>query len=163
RAAHRDKKGSRFARSLVRKNDRDGHHELAHGREPRHEGHCAARARGADGAVGEPRHLRGARRARQGREPRENRPRHRALSGVNFVLFWWYRPSFFPTTPPGTAPPDATGLGAFLQSPYFRTFIPVPIIVALAPVVWWFFRSTWRELDVEAQRHRGAILASGGY
>jgi len=41
--------------------------------------------------------------------------------------------------------------------------LPVPIIVALAPLVWWFFRKTWRELDHEAQQYRGALLASGGY
>jgi membrane protease YdiL (CAAX protease family) len=82
---------------------------------------------------------------------------------VTYVLFWLGRPSFFPSTPLGTPPPEATGIGAFLQSPYFRTFIPVPIIIALSPIVWWFFRSTWRELDIEAQRHRGATLASGGY
>jgi membrane protease YdiL (CAAX protease family) len=44
-----------------------------------------------------------------------------------------------------------------------RAFIPVPILVALAPIVWWFFRSTWRELDLDAERHRSATLAAGGY
>jgi membrane protease YdiL (CAAX protease family) len=83
---------------------------------------------------------------------------------VSSVLFWvLYRPSFFPSTPLAGATPEATGFSAFLQSSYLRAFLPVPIIVALAPLVWWFFRKTWRELDHEAQQYRGALLASGGY
>lgn len=78
------------------------------------------------------------------------------------VLFWLGpHPSTFPI--PAVAPPEATGLSSYLQTPYLRAFLPVPILVALAPLIWWFFRSTWRELDVEAQRHRGAVLAAGGY
>jgi membrane protease YdiL (CAAX protease family) len=32
--------------------------------------------------------------------------------------------------------------------------LPLPILVAIAPVIWWFFRQTWRELDTEAARYR---------
>ena len=72
------------------------------------------------------------------------------------------RPSVFPPIPPG-APGEATGIAALLQQPYLRTFLPIPIIVALAPLIWWFFKGTWRELDLEAQRYRGALLGRGGY
>jgi membrane protease YdiL (CAAX protease family) len=82
---------------------------------------------------------------------------------VTGLLVALARPSFFPSTPLGAPPGETIGFGSFLQMPYFRTFLPVPIIVALAPLIWWFFKSTWRELDFEAQRYRGTLLASGGY
>jgi membrane protease YdiL (CAAX protease family) len=79
------------------------------------------------------------------------------------VLFWVLgRPSIFHPPAVGSAS-DGSSISSFFQSSYFRTFIPIPIIVALAPLVWWFFKSTWRELDIEAQQHRGAVLKSGGY
>src|SRR5437762_10620700 len=31
---------------------------------------------------------------------------------------------------------DGSSISSFFQSSYFRTFIPIPIIVALAPLVW---------------------------
>jgi membrane protease YdiL (CAAX protease family) len=52
---------------------------------------------------------------------------------------------------------------SLLQTTYIRPFLPVPILVGLAPIIWWVFRKTWRELDIEAVRHRSAILAQGGY
>jgi len=68
-------------------------------------------------------------------------------------------PPFVETAPP----PDGFTWTSILTSTYARPFLPIPILVALAPLVWWFFRSTWRELDLEAHRHRGALLGSGGY
>jgi len=82
---------------------------------------------------------------------------------VKSVLFRVLRPSLFPPTPIAMSGSEATGFGAFLQTPYMRAFLPFPIIVALAPLIWWFFRTTWRELDIEAQRHRGQVLGAGGY
>jgi membrane protease YdiL (CAAX protease family) len=43
----------------------------------------------------------------------------------------------------------------------FRPFIPIPGFLLILPLLWLFFRSTWRDLDEEAQRHRGEILAEG--
>ncbi|HEY2410465.1 MAG TPA: CPBP family intramembrane glutamic endopeptidase [Polyangiaceae bacterium] len=41
-----------------------------------------------------------------------------------------------------------------LGYPPIKAFLPIPIILALAPLVWWFFRDTWRELDREAEEAR---------
>jgi len=35
-----------------------------------------------------------------------------------------------------------------------KALIPIPILLAIAPAVWWFFRDTWQRLDVEAQAYR---------
>lgn len=35
-----------------------------------------------------------------------------------------------------------------------KALLPIPILVALAPLVWWFFRDTWRRLDREAHEYR---------
>ena len=31
-----------------------------------------------------------------------------------------------------------------------KALVPVPVLACLAPLVWWFFRDTWRALDAEA-------------
>src|SRR5678815_35092 len=42
-----------------------------------------------------------------------------------------------------------------------KALLPMPILAALAPVIWWFFRDTWRELDREALQHRSELAARG--
>jgi hypothetical protein len=42
-------------------------------------------------------------------------------------------------------------------------FLPIFALFAVLPVVYLVFRSTWRELDEDAQRYRGEVLASGGF
>jgi membrane protease YdiL (CAAX protease family) len=42
-----------------------------------------------------------------------------------------------------------------------RTIIPIPGLLIVLPALYFFFRKTWRELDVDAQRERGDILARG--
>jgi hypothetical protein len=37
----------------------------------------------------------------------------------------------------------------------------IPLLCLVLPVVWRFFRGTWKELDEDAQKWRGEILASG--
>lgn len=44
-----------------------------------------------------------------------------------------------------------------------KALLPVVGYFALAPVLWAFFRSTWRELDVEAHEHQRRTLVAGGY
>jgi len=44
-----------------------------------------------------------------------------------------------------------------------KALFPVAAYLALAPVLWFFFRGTWRELDVQAHEHQKKTLASGGY
>jgi membrane protease YdiL (CAAX protease family) len=67
------------------------------------------------------------------------------------------------TLPEAAAPALAPAVSIWLQYPYLKTFLPIPILVALAPLIWWVFRDTWRSLDVEAQCYRGELLAKGGY
>ncbi|MBI5532568.1 MAG: CPBP family intramembrane metalloprotease [Deltaproteobacteria bacterium] len=58
--------------------------------------------------------------------------------------------------------PNATSaFHRWLESPLVKAPLPIPILLAIAPVIWLFFRSTWRELDAEAQRYRGEWVAKG--
>jgi len=64
--------------------------------------------------------------------------------------------------------PEVSVLGAWLRSPLVTALTPLPILLLVAPAVWWFFRNTWKELDDEArvrsaeapdyQAHVGLIL-----
>jgi membrane protease YdiL (CAAX protease family) len=62
-----------------------------------------------------------------------------------------------------TAPTDpaSSPLHALLGNALFKAVLPWPVMLLMAPVVYWFFRRTWFELDVDAQRERGALLAEG--
>lgn len=62
---------------------------------------------------------------------------------------------------PVQAPPNA--FHQWLESPLVKPLFPIPIFVLLAPAFYYLFRGTWRELDIEAQRHRGQTLAAGGW
>jgi membrane protease YdiL (CAAX protease family) len=44
-----------------------------------------------------------------------------------------------------------------------KAFFPLLAYLFLAPVLWFFFRRTWRELDVAAHEHQKKTLAAGGY
>lgn len=35
-----------------------------------------------------------------------------------------------------------------------KALIPIPALLVLLPALWWFFRDTWRALDVEATQYR---------
>ncbi|HET9929449.1 MAG TPA: type II CAAX endopeptidase family protein [Polyangiaceae bacterium] len=43
---------------------------------------------------------------------------------------------------------------ALINYPPIKALIPVPVLAALAPLVWWFFHQTWEELDREATLER---------
>ncbi len=45
---------------------------------------------------------------------------------------------------------------SLLGYPPIKALLPIPILCAIAPVLVWFFRGTWREIDQEATRHRAA-------
>jgi hypothetical protein len=45
-------------------------------------------------------------------------------------------------------------LDVLLNYPPVKALIPIPILAAIAPLVWLFFRSTWRRLDAEAAAFR---------
>ena len=49
----------------------------------------------------------------------------------------------------------------WLELPAVKWILPIPVLLAIAPVVWWFFRATWRELDAEALAVRRDLAARG--
>jgi membrane protease YdiL (CAAX protease family) len=57
--------------------------------------------------------------------------------------------------------PEVSWLQAHLAYAPIKALLPLPILAAIAPAIWWFFRDTWRELDEEAARHRGDLVARG--
>jgi membrane protease YdiL (CAAX protease family) len=44
-----------------------------------------------------------------------------------------------------------------------KALLPLPILAAIAPLVWWFFRDTWRELDAEAAAYRQETAGTVDY
>ncbi|MFO0670329.1 MAG: CPBP family intramembrane glutamic endopeptidase [Polyangiaceae bacterium] len=55
--------------------------------------------------------------------------------------------------------PSGTEVLTALIKPLF----PIPALLVLVPLLYLFFRQTWRELDEDAYRHRGETLAQGKY
>ena len=55
--------------------------------------------------------------------------------------------------------PELSGFDAFMAT--FRPILPIPAFLVILPLLWLFFRTTWRELDEDAHRHRGALLREG--
>ena len=48
-------------------------------------------------------------------------------------------------------------LEAFLSFAPVRAMTPVPILVLILPVIWWFFRSTWSDLELEDTDYRAQL------
>jgi membrane protease YdiL (CAAX protease family) len=49
----------------------------------------------------------------------------------------------------------------WIEQPALKWALPVPVLAALAPLIWLFFRKTWRELEDEAFAHRRALHERG--
>jgi membrane protease YdiL (CAAX protease family) len=59
-------------------------------------------------------------------------------------------------------PPDTPGPSGFDSLLHALTpLVPIPALLCILPLVWLFFRGTWRELDEESHRARGKLLAEG--
>jgi len=58
-----------------------------------------------------------------------------------------------------TAPAAPPAFDQFLAA--WRPIVPIPGLLLILPLVYLFFRSTWREIDEEAYRYRGQLLAKG--
>jgi membrane protease YdiL (CAAX protease family) len=56
-------------------------------------------------------------------------------------------------------PKELTGFAGFLETA--KPLLPIPILLAILPLIWLFFRGTWRLIDEEALRERAALLAKG--
>jgi hypothetical protein len=54
-------------------------------------------------------------------------------------------------------------VSASLSETALRALLPVAAYIVLAPLLWFVFRGTWRELDVDAHEHQRKTLAAGGY
>jgi membrane protease YdiL (CAAX protease family) len=57
--------------------------------------------------------------------------------------------------------PEPSIISAILSYPPVKVLFPVPVLAAIAPAIWWFFRPTWRELDDEAATYRAALTGTG--
>lgn len=68
----------------------------------------------------------------------------------------------FQIEPPVDAPPPQPhGFMGWVEQPHVKWALPIPILLALAPLVWLFFRKTWRELEEEALAYRKALHDAG--
>jgi membrane protease YdiL (CAAX protease family) len=55
----------------------------------------------------------------------------------------------------------ASPLHLLLANPLFKALLPAPVLLLIAPVIYWFFKDTWLEIDRDAQIERGALLNQG--
>lgn len=62
---------------------------------------------------------------------------------------------------PFVTPPtkELTGFAGFIET--VKPVLPIPALLVILPLVYLFFRKTWRELDEDAQRSRAEILERG--
>jgi membrane protease YdiL (CAAX protease family) len=49
---------------------------------------------------------------------------------------------------------DVSWWTSFINYPPVKALLPVPVLAAIAPAVWWFFHETWEEVDAEATHQR---------
>lgn len=49
----------------------------------------------------------------------------------------------------------------WLELPLVKWLLPVPLLLAIAPIVYWFFRGTWKKLDADAAALRRELDATG--
>lgn len=70
------------------------------------------------------------------------------------MLLSLLRPVTFAPSPQGL-----TGFPAFLET--VKPLLPIPALLVVIPLVWLFFRGTWREIDEEALKQRAELLAKG--
>ena len=56
-------------------------------------------------------------------------------------------------------PKDLGGIAGFIET--IKPVLPIPALFVLVLLLYYMFRDTWRILDEDAQRERGALLAKG--
>ncbi len=49
----------------------------------------------------------------------------------------------------------------FIERPYIKWALPIPVLLALAPVLWFVFRATWKDLEDDALAWRQELRARG--
>jgi len=63
--------------------------------------------------------------------------------------------------PLSVAPDAGRSFGAVFEA--IKPLVPIPILLAVLPALWWFFRDTWKELDDEAAAWRASPLSTGRF
>jgi membrane protease YdiL (CAAX protease family) len=63
-------------------------------------------------------------------------------------------PHFEPLVLPSLQLEPVSWTQTLLSYPPIKALMPIPILAAIAPVLIWFFRDTWRQLDEEARQYR---------
>jgi|CZKU01.1.fsa_nt_gi membrane protease YdiL (CAAX protease family) len=61
--------------------------------------------------------------------------------------------------PAPVSPPEPGALETFMAA--IKPILPIPLLLVILPALWWFFRSTWRELDDDATRYRIETAEAG--
>jgi hypothetical protein len=49
----------------------------------------------------------------------------------------------------------------WLEHPVIKALLPVPMLAAVAPLIYWFFRATWKKLESDALDYRQELAAAG--
>src|SRR5436190_14955142 len=76
------------------------------------------------------------------------------LSGVALLGPW---PLDLPVHPLA----EVSVISTILAYAPVKVLFPLPVLAAIAPAIWWFFRPTWRELDTEAASYRARLVSNG--
>jgi membrane protease YdiL (CAAX protease family) len=63
-------------------------------------------------------------------------------------------PHFEPLVLPSLQLEPVSWTQTLLSYPPLKALLPIPILAAIAPVLIWFFKDTWRQLDEEARAYR---------
>ncbi|MEO8185310.1 MAG: CPBP family intramembrane glutamic endopeptidase [Deltaproteobacteria bacterium] len=63
-------------------------------------------------------------------------------------------PHFEPLALPTLQLQPVSWAETLLSYPPIKALLPIPILAAIAPVLIWFFKDTWQQLDEEARRYR---------
>ena len=66
---------------------------------------------------------------------------------------WTFAPNIDPGLPL-TRLTEPSYFHSLLSYPPIKALLPLPILAALAPAVWWFFRDTWKAVDAEEAEAR---------
>ena len=70
-------------------------------------------------------------------------------------------PGALPLELPVRALPQVSFIQSVVTYAPVKVLLPLPILAAVAPAIWWFFRPTWRELDAEAAEYRARLAERG--
>ena len=82
---------------------------------------------------------------------------------MNVVAWLPHHSVFNPATLGSDGTSGPSSFGVWLATSYWSALVPVPLVFALAALIFRVFGSTWKRLDVEARVHRASAVENGGY